>query len=783
MGVSGKWIKALIGIKKSGKLSSSTKDENKYEGCKFRHHRRNHSVEIKDIGADFCCKPAFGIEEANPTTVIGTPGTSQVQEASHSQQTMTEEWAATRIQTTFRGFLARRALRALKGLVRLQALVRGHAVRKQAAITLRCMQALVRVQARVRARRVRLALESETAQQKCQQQLVNEARVREIEEGWCDSIGSVEEIQFKLLKRQEAAAKRERAMAYALAHQWQAGSRQQASPSGFKPDKNSWGWNWLERWMAVRPWENRFLDINLGEGVKFLEKEPAECDYTVTIANSKASERKINVSAAKTGSSQSNACSSSLGLGESGTTLEVNHSDPNKLKTKPSADTAAEEVSSRPVIGGAGASQTTRTQGRTNDKGTPNSQRTIDRPRATTRARGDPNPPPKSAPQRSGQLVEDTKRLDLQRSQEFLYALIPHPHFRHPPSPRRPRQCLLRCPLSLLHPLHSFDYDNRSLLTSLTFDHSAAPGSTQQDVRLQYRSYIEVLDKSSSLWKCYTVRGWHSMRHHALVVVRDRPPWKKFKLSCYSEESCYPEEHYFPTLATVTDSGCFPIHFAGYGRAFIVHRLGDGLKGKHYNEKTGLGRALVKHHKEMIQPSKEKGRFYRSLHNKVLESFTDVNDIDSIIQQSEESEFLSVANDPPSLPMSLDISSSTMSIEERMELQKREEALHAAKYQSPKEVGVYCSNLNLTLSPWSPEMTEEEIDVNERRAFLIWRQSLARLEENGKLVLTPFENNLDIWRQLWRVVELSDLLVMVVDARNPLFYRCPDREAYSQEID
>lgn len=43
------------------------------------------------------------------------------------------------------------------------------------------MQALVRVQARVRARRVRMALESQTAEQKLQQQLVNEAHVREIE--------------------------------------------------------------------------------------------------------------------------------------------------------------------------------------------------------------------------------------------------------------------------------------------------------------------------------------------------------------------------------------------------------------------------------------------------------------------------------------------------------------------------------------------------------------------------------------------------------------------------
>ncbi|KAK4375402.1 hypothetical protein RND71_006079 [Anisodus tanguticus] len=69
-----------------------------------------------------------------------------------------EKWAAAKIQTVFRGYLARKALRALKGLVKLQALVRGYLVRKRAAATLHSMQALIRAQASVRSQKARRSI-------------------------------------------------------------------------------------------------------------------------------------------------------------------------------------------------------------------------------------------------------------------------------------------------------------------------------------------------------------------------------------------------------------------------------------------------------------------------------------------------------------------------------------------------------------------------------------------------------------------------------------------------
>ncbi|KAI4325347.1 hypothetical protein MLD38_030757 [Melastoma candidum] len=176
-----------------------------------------------------------------------------------------QEWAAVRLQTAFRAFLARRALRALKAVVRIQAIFRGRQVRKQAAVTLKCMQALVRVQARVRAHSVRMLEGEETGNLFGEKSdFVNP--LKQAECGWCDSPGTLDEVKSKLELRQKAVVKRERAMAYSLSQQYARGS---ASPmrictptNSLKsqgPDKANMGWSWLDRWMASKP-SNDWLD-------------------------------------------------------------------------------------------------------------------------------------------------------------------------------------------------------------------------------------------------------------------------------------------------------------------------------------------------------------------------------------------------------------------------------------------------------------------------------------------------------------------------------------------
>ncbi|KAK6121485.1 hypothetical protein DH2020_044776 [Rehmannia glutinosa] len=169
-----------------------------------------------------------------------------------------EEIAAIKIQTAFRGYLARRALRALRGLVRLKSLVDGPTVKRQTANTLKCMQTLSRVQSQIQSRRIRMLEENRALQRQLLQKRAKELESLRMGEEWDDSLQSKEQVEASLLHKYEAAMRRERALAYSYTHQqtW----KKSAKPTTLlfmDPTNPHWGWSWLDRWMSAGPCETQ----------------------------------------------------------------------------------------------------------------------------------------------------------------------------------------------------------------------------------------------------------------------------------------------------------------------------------------------------------------------------------------------------------------------------------------------------------------------------------------------------------------------------------------------
>lgn len=72
---------------------------------------------------------------------------------------------------------------------------------------------------------------------------------------------------------------------------------------------------------------------------------------------------------------------------------------------------------------------------------------------------------------------------------------------------------------------------------------------------------------------------------------------------------------------------------------------------------------------------------------------------------------------------------------------------------------------------WSYNMSKQKLEQQESNYFKEYIQKIH--SEYGNKNLSYFEHNLETWRQAWRVLERSDVIVMVTDVRHPVLHFSP----------
>lgn len=174
----------------------------------------------------------------------------EISYAKRLEPTLTLHLAATKIQGAYRRHMGRRSFRSLRGLARLQGVVRNRNAKRQTANAMKQMQLLVRVQMQIQSRRTQMfqTLQSQayTNDKEAESTLSKWTQVTEAgnHDDWDNSVLTKEEVEARRREKVEAVIKRERAMTYAYSHQL--GKSNPKSAVDIRASGIPWWWNWLD---------------------------------------------------------------------------------------------------------------------------------------------------------------------------------------------------------------------------------------------------------------------------------------------------------------------------------------------------------------------------------------------------------------------------------------------------------------------------------------------------------------------------------------------------------
>uniref|UniRef100_A0A8D0HG25 Guanine nucleotide-binding protein-like 1 n=1 Tax=Sphenodon punctatus TaxID=8508 RepID=A0A8D0HG25_SPHPU len=73
--------------------------------------------------------------------------------------------------------------------------------------------------------------------------------------------------------------------------------------------------------------------------------------------------------------------------------------------------------------------------------------------------------------------------------------------------------------------------------------------------------------------------------------------------------------------------------------------------------------------------------------------------------------------------------------------------------------------------PWNYQMSKEQLLAREEKCFRDYLESIYSTYQSSQL--SYFEHNLETWRQLWRVLEMSDIVLLITDIRHTVISFSP----------